>query len=192
MGCHPEGPGQAPEARPWKSHKVYKTKYEVLCLGWRNPGYQNRLGDEGITSSPAKKGLGMLVDEKLDMGWPCALIARKAKLCPGLHQKQHGQQSERGDCASLLCSSEMPRPHLECCNPALWSPLPVGVSPEEKCQDDQSNVAHLHGKAERIEIAQPGEKAALGTPTCSLLIPEGGLQESQRPFIWALDKGKWL
>lgn len=44
---------------------------------------QLRLGDAEMESSPAQKGLGMLVDARLDMTWPCALAAQKAKCVLG-------------------------------------------------------------------------------------------------------------
>jgi len=42
--------------------RLNKTKCRTLHMGWGNTQYQNRLGDERIESSCAKKVLGILVD----------------------------------------------------------------------------------------------------------------------------------
>ncbi|PKU47818.1 hypothetical protein llap_1857 [Limosa lapponica baueri] len=98
--------------------KLNKTKCEVLHLGQGNPKHKYRLGGEWTESSPEEKGLGLLVDGKLNMSQQCGLATQKANRILGCTKRRETSRSRK---AILPLHSALMRPHLEHCI-QLWGP----------------------------------------------------------------------
>jgi len=98
--------------------KFNKAKCKVLYTGQENPKHKHRLGKEWIESSPEKKDLWMLVEEKLKMTQQCVLAAQKTNHTLGCIKSSMASRLKK---VILTLYSVLVRPHLESCI-QVWSP----------------------------------------------------------------------
>jgi len=131
-----------------------RTKCWILDLGWSNTSHKYKLGDEWLETSPAERGLGVLVDSRIHMRQQCALASKRAIQILGCIKNSITSCPKE---VIIPLYSALVRPHLECCE-QFWAPqLKKDVNVLECIQRRASNlVKELEGMSCEEELRALG------------------------------------
>ncbi|RMC12520.1 hypothetical protein DUI87_10040 [Hirundo rustica rustica] len=131
----------------------------------------------------------MLADEKLNTTPAMCTHSPESQPCPGLHQKQHVQQTEGGDSPPLLCSCETP----------LVSCIQLQGPQHKKdmyCWSKSRGYRQVNWKAgtlllwrkdERFGVVQPGEEEALERASSTFQYLHRAARDLEKEFYNGMD-----
>ncbi|PKU46115.1 synapsin-2- hypothetical protein [Limosa lapponica baueri] len=141
--------------------KLNKSKCWILHLGWGNPGYMYKLGNDRLESNPMERDLRLWEDDMLNMRQQCALTAKMANDVPGC--TRHSIASQLRDVIIPLYTA-LVQSQLKYCVQFLGTLIeegdqPIRVCPDEGDQDgERSSGQDLRGVAEVTWLVQLGEE----------------------------------
>lgn len=98
--------------------KCNKSMSWILYLGQSNAGNKNKLGEQRLESSPAERGLGLLVGSRISVSQPCVLAARRANPILGCIKSSITSLLKEG---IIPLYSALVWPHLES-SVLCWAP----------------------------------------------------------------------